>query len=102
MTISNLFAILVFSLIVAIPIGVIVLIGRLISRKPCKQLGIAIVVGIGLFIVYTCLGAFTDPATWCEHEHTVEVSRIEPTEDTEGQVTTRCEKCGHEEVTTID
>ena len=93
---SAFFGFLVAVAILSIPILAIVFIIRLIMKKPCLKLGIAVLCCIGSIIPLTILGVITDPSTWCEHEYVI-IEEVDPTCNEQGKVVKKCSLCDDEE-----
>lgn len=93
--ISSICGFLVAGLIIAILILLITLIIRFLSKKPCKPLGRVVLYCIGGILAFTIAGVLTDPATWCEHEYSVE-EEVAPTCTEKGKVVKRCPLCERE------
>lgn len=84
-TVSNICAVIVGVSIFVIPVLFVVWLIRNIMKKPAKKIGKAAIVVFGCAVVFTMVGSFTDPATYCDHEY----------ELVESEAAT-CEKGGYE------
>ena len=136
--ISNICAVLVVLAILAVPVLLIIFVIRWCMRKSKKWIGIAAAICAGCIVPLAFIGAFTDPATYCEHEYyltdskpatctskgfemyhcdfcgrdtkkkldklghdMVDVRRVEPTYDENGEYVRGCTRCEHEEITVL-
>lgn len=98
---SNLCAILIVLVIIAIPVLLAILIIRALLKKPIKKLVIATLICVGSIIPLALLGTFTDPTTRCNHEYEL-VETIEPTCTEKGKVVRVCSLCEHEKIDKTD
>lgn len=89
---SNLFAILLVGVILAIPVLLVILVIRALRKKPIKKLGISVLICVGAIIPLTILGVSTDPATWCEHDREV-ISETQSTCTEKGKIVEHCDIC---------
>ena len=93
---AALIIILLLSIPVVFPVLLTILIIRAVRKKPIKKWVISLVVYtvsiIPLTIFLTFLGAFTDPATWCDHQYEI-LEDIAPTCTEKGKLTKYCPLC---------
>lgn len=138
-TVSNICAVIVGISIFVIPVLFVVWLIRKIMKKPTKKIGKATIIVFACAVVFTMVGSFADPATYCDHEYElvesedatcekggyekyhcdlcgrdkteklkklghdmVEVRRVEPTYDADGEYVKRCNRCGYEEIEVLE
>ena len=98
---SDICAALIIIALISLPILIVILIIRAIMRKSIKVVGIMAAIVAGSILPLTILGAFTDPATWCEHEYEI-VEQVAPTCTEKGKVVKFCPLCEKEETKQLD
>lgn len=100
-TISTLCAIIVGIAMFATPVLFVIFLIRWAMKKTKKKIGIATLIGIGCFILFSIVGAFTSPGTYCDHEYYV-VSEDPATCEEKGTVSYHCDLCGYDRTEKID
>lgn len=98
---SDICAALIIIALISLPILIVILIIRAIMRKSIKVVGIMAAIVAGSIVPLTILGAFTDPATWCEHEYEI-IEEVTPTCVEKGKVVKVCPLCEKEETEQLD
>lgn len=138
-TVSNICAVIVGISIFVIPVLFVVWLIKKIMKKPAKKIGKATIIVFACAVVFTMVGSFADPATYCDHEYKlvdsetatcekggyekyhcdlcgrdkteklkklghdmVEVRRVAPTYDADGEYVKRCNRCGYEEIEVLE
>ena len=91
----------VIMLIVVIPILLICLVVRALSKKPLEKIIVSLCVCCGSIIPLTILGVLTSPTTWCEHNDTI-ISETSPTCSEKGSIVYVCDKCEQERTDSVD
>ena len=98
---SDLFAILLILVILAIPVLLIILLVRVALKKPVTKIAIAMAVCAASIIPMSILGALTDPASRCEHEYVI-VEDIPATCTEQGKVIKECPLCDTQTTEKVD
>ena len=89
--------IIIALLLLVLPVLVITIIVRLFMKKRVRKLVISALICAVSIIPLALLGAYTDPATWCEHEYSI-VSERASTCVEKGEIVKKCSKCERENV----
>ena len=100
-TISTLCAIIVGIAMFVTPVLFVIFLIRWAMKKTKKKIGIAALIGVGCFILFSIVGAFTSPGTYCDHEYYV-VSEDPATCEEKGTVSYHCDLCGYYRTEKID
>ena len=101
MNLSNACAVIAGVLMFATPVVFLVWLVKLIRKKPAKKTGIAVLLCAGLFVVSVLVGAFSDPATYCNHEYIM--VEAEPADcESDGFKTYQCSLCGKNKTEKIE
>lgn len=100
-TISTLCAIIVGISMFVTPVLFVIFLIRWAMKKTKKKIGIATLIGIGCFILFSIVGAFTSPGTYCDHQYYV-VSEDPATCEEKGTVSYHCDLCGYDRTEKID
>lgn len=98
---SNLCALMIIGIILALPVLLIILIIRVMLRKPIKKLIISTAICAVSIVPLTILGTLTNPATWCEHQYVI-VKKAQSTCTKKGKIYEHCNLCGNDNVTYVD
>ena len=98
---SNLCAILLIVVILAIPVLLVILLVRLALKKPFTKIAIAMAVCAASIIPMSILGALTDPASRCEHEYAI-IEEIPATCTEQGKVVKGCPLCDTQITETVE
>lgn len=89
---SKICGVLIAIFMFAIPVMSVILIVRLLGKKPCKKLGKVVLICICAIIPLTIVGVLTDTATWCDHDREV-ISETPPTCTEKGTIVEYCSEC---------
>lgn len=101
MNLSGVCAVIAGVLMFATPIVFLVWLVKLIRKKPAKKAGAAVLLCTGLFVVSVLVGAFSDPATYCNHEYIL--VEAEPADcESGGFETYQCSLCGKNKTEKIE
>lgn len=91
-TISTICSFLVMAALVATPILFVVFLIRWVRKKPKRKVGIATLATAVSIVIFTLIGTFTSPMTYCEHQFQ-EVSNRPATCEEKGEVVNHCNLC---------
>lgn len=94
-TVSNICAVIVGVSIPAISVLLVIWLIRKIMKKPAKKIGKATVIVFACAVVFTMVGSFTDPATYCDHEYKLVESEAATCEK-DGYEKYHCGLCGRD------
>lgn len=101
MNLSSVCAVIAGVLMFATPVVFLVWLVKLIRKKPAKKTGIAVLLCAGVFVVSVLVGAFSDPATYCNHEYIM--VEAEPADcESDGFKTYQCSLCGKNKTEKIE
>lgn len=96
-TISNICAVIVGVLSLALPVMLLMLVIRRIRKNPSPKLGKYTRICAWAWLLFVLVGTFTDPSTWCEHEYAI-VEDVAPTCTEKGKLVKHCPLCDRETV----
>lgn len=91
-TVSNICAVIVGVSMFVTPVLFVIWAVKKLRKKPSKKMGIATLIGVVCFVAFLFAGAFTDPATYCEHEYTLVESEAATCEQ-DGYEKYHCDLC---------
>lgn len=94
-TVSNICAVIVGISMFVTPVLFLIWAVKKLRKKPAKKIGIATLVGVACFVVFLFAGAFTDPATYCDHEYELAESE-DATCEKGGYEKYHCDLCGRD------
>lgn len=138
-TVSNICAVIVGISMFVTPVLFVIWAVKKLRKKPSKKIGLATLIGVACFVVFLFVGAYTDPATYCDHEYKlvdseaatceqngyekyhcdlcnrdkteklkklghdmVDIRRVEPTYEADGEYVRQCNHCGYEETEVLE
>lgn len=90
--ISTICSFLVIAALIATPVLFVVFLARWLTKKPKRKVGFATLIAAASVVVFTLVGTFTDPMTYCEHQFQ-EVSNRPATCEEKGEVVSHCDLC---------
>lgn len=90
--ISNICSFLVIAAVLATPILFVVFLVRWVMKKPKRKVGFATLIAMASVVIFTLVGTFTSPMTYCEHQ-LQEVSNRPATCEEKGELVNHCELC---------
>ena len=93
--ISSISAIIVIMACLVTPVFFLIFLVRWAMKKPKKKCGIITLAGLGCVVIFSIIGTFTDPATYCEHEWEL-VEKTEATCTSDGIEINHCNLCGRD------
>lgn len=94
-TVSNICAVIVGVSIPAILVLIVVWLIKKIMKKPAKKIGRAAAIVFACAVVFTMVGSFADPATYCDHEYEL-VESEDATCEKNGYEKYHCDLCGRD------
>ena len=95
---SGFFAILIIMVLFSLPVLGVMIGIRAKTKKPIKNLLIALAITATSIVPLSIFGVLTDPATWCDHQWNV-VNTVEATCTSKGFTEEKCELCNRERTT---
>lgn len=98
---SDLFAVLIALVILAIPELLVVMLIRALRKKPIKKLKKALLICVGSILPLAILCGVTSPDIRCEHEYEI-TKEITPTCIDDGEIHRYCPLCESEDIEYIE
>lgn len=94
-TVSNICAVIVGVSIPVISVLLVIWLIRKIMKKPTNKIGRATAIVFACSVVFTMIGSFADPATYCDHEYELVESEAATCEK-DGYEKYHCDLCGRD------